>query len=48
MISFSQQSREHRWYSWLLKRSYISFRIKIMPDFIISWLQKKVSDTAQY
>ena len=35
------QTRKHRFYAWLLKHL-------ILPKFVVKWLVKKVSDSAQY
>lgn len=43
-----EQTKLHSKYRWWLNHSYITFKIKIMPSFIINWLIKKSSDTAQY
>jgi hypothetical protein len=41
LLNMIRQTREHRFYAWLLKHL-------ILPKCVAMWLLKKVSDTAQY
>jgi hypothetical protein len=47
-VRVQQQSKEHKFWAWILKHSVVEFKIPLLPRFIRSKISKKVSDTSQY